>query len=521
MSLTKVKGAVFDGIANVLDYGADPTGATESTTAIDRALVERSHLYFPPGTYLQRERIWCNRNGIVLEGAGPGLVTLKIRDGDTTGFSQVDISSLTGDLYDINVYGMTLDGNKANIVDWPTGVNSGVSVLVRYNNLFAIYDTKLDSLICKDHPQNGVLIQGLAVDSDDAYRPYRTKVLNCHFVNNDKIGLAHFKASQGLVQGCYFRDNGHLGGENMTVDLWCHKTQVSDNQFMRHRGGTGNIGMDASGYVIISNNVIDNENYDTGIAEFNSGIALNAQKARSNDIVVEGNVIRNCLGYGIIRHDDRPAVDGGTGATPITPFTIHSGRIALDGDKGGNGNINDNVIVGSGLADILIEEGIGRLNVHDNKYDTLQCTDVNPGQVSLGAGEQTWIAKLSSAQNITMGAGATTVNFDTPVAERLAAVTANKATLVVPGWHSVTAQVRLSGLTAGTTVIVMTIVGPAGVLKEKTVTAGATAEDFALAYSGLLDLGDHYVQITATGGAGPAVVDITPAKTFFNGVNVG
>lgn len=55
MSLTKVSYSLINGASvNVLDFGADPTGATDSTTAIQNAV--NSHngfvsIYFPTGTY--------------------------------------------------------------------------------------------------------------------------------------------------------------------------------------------------------------------------------------------------------------------------------------------------------------------------------------------------------------------------------------------------------------------------------------------------------------------------------------
>lgn len=39
------------GVVNVLDYGADPTGATDSTSAINAAIAAGNHIYFPSGTY--------------------------------------------------------------------------------------------------------------------------------------------------------------------------------------------------------------------------------------------------------------------------------------------------------------------------------------------------------------------------------------------------------------------------------------------------------------------------------------
>lgn len=56
MSLTKVSFSMINGIAkNVVDYGADPSGVSNSTTAIQSAITDTASggaLYFPPGIYL-------------------------------------------------------------------------------------------------------------------------------------------------------------------------------------------------------------------------------------------------------------------------------------------------------------------------------------------------------------------------------------------------------------------------------------------------------------------------------------
>ena len=52
MALTKVTYALIDGApANVLDYGADPTGVADSATAINAAIAANGAVYIPFGTY--------------------------------------------------------------------------------------------------------------------------------------------------------------------------------------------------------------------------------------------------------------------------------------------------------------------------------------------------------------------------------------------------------------------------------------------------------------------------------------
>jgi polygalacturonase len=78
MSLTKVSYSMIQGAAvNVLDFGADPTGATDSRNAISLAFDEvlaGGTLYFPKGTYKVDSQIVKNATGPIEIYCEPGTV---------------------------------------------------------------------------------------------------------------------------------------------------------------------------------------------------------------------------------------------------------------------------------------------------------------------------------------------------------------------------------------------------------------------------------------------------------------
>lgn len=58
MALTKVSFSMIDGtVSNVLDFGADPTGTTDSTTAFQAAADTQKPVYIPGGSYLISDTI--------------------------------------------------------------------------------------------------------------------------------------------------------------------------------------------------------------------------------------------------------------------------------------------------------------------------------------------------------------------------------------------------------------------------------------------------------------------------------
>jgi parallel beta-helix repeat protein len=130
MSLTKVSYSMIQGaVFNVLDYGADPTGSADSTSAIQAAINAAqngvSTVYFPAGTYKTTGSIVVNRT-VNLVGAGAPCTTIKptagltgpcirygvIGDTPRPGSTACEITGLDLDGTD------TIDANASGIVTW-------------------------------------------------------------------------------------------------------------------------------------------------------------------------------------------------------------------------------------------------------------------------------------------------------------------------------------------------------------------------------------------------------------------
>lgn len=108
MSLTKVTYSMISGApANVLDFGADPTGLTDSQPAIDAALNSGAGaVYFPDGTYLINDTLDVP-NGVSL--FGENMMTTKIVAG--TGMADNIKLYLRGNQSVSDLY---IDGNFRN-----------------------------------------------------------------------------------------------------------------------------------------------------------------------------------------------------------------------------------------------------------------------------------------------------------------------------------------------------------------------------------------------------------------------
>lgn len=102
---------------NVLRYGADPSGSTSSTTAIQNAIDSNPDLvYFPPGTYLcQGLTASTNGQAFIADQANSALLQRN---------SAGDILSITAD--DVTVDSLNLRGEDGNILSGDNLVLNGV-----------------------------------------------------------------------------------------------------------------------------------------------------------------------------------------------------------------------------------------------------------------------------------------------------------------------------------------------------------------------------------------------------------
>ena len=141
MALTKVSYSMIQGApVNVLDFGADPTGVVNSSTAIANAIsalpAGGGVVTFPPGTYLGHINI--NRSNVRINGFGVTLVS----DG-TNPAIKIQIPSDT--LVNACVYGFTINGLNA--------ATHGVRI-VRATRVM------IDNLFIRNFNDHGVYITG-------------------------------------------------------------------------------------------------------------------------------------------------------------------------------------------------------------------------------------------------------------------------------------------------------------------------------------------------------------------------
>ena len=102
MSLTKATYSMIDGApANVLDFGADSTGSTDSTAAIQAAVDASLSVFFPAGTYLVAGSISLRTKSSLLG------YSATLRKSGNTATAMISASNVNSILID----GLNIDGN--------------------------------------------------------------------------------------------------------------------------------------------------------------------------------------------------------------------------------------------------------------------------------------------------------------------------------------------------------------------------------------------------------------------------
>jgi len=229
MALTKVTYSMISGApANVLDYGADPTGATSSVAAIQAAIDENPDgcVFFPVGTYLIDAQVDMD-TGVSLSGYG---ATLSI----TTASSSF-VYGATAVCGPHVVEGFTIQG------DGTTTLNRAV--------FHSVSGSQISGATYQDLYFDSVSF-GIYVNQESAGNNTAAKIVGCRFVNifdtsdgtisGRGLGVAFSGGLiagrpplRGLVDGCTFTNTGRhavyvSSGNTVTV---------SNNSFYEHRAG--------------------------------------------------------------------------------------------------------------------------------------------------------------------------------------------------------------------------------------------------------------------------------------------
>lgn len=209
MSLTKVSYSMIAGaVANVLDFGADPTGTTDSTTAIQAAidsLGTAGTVFIPKGTYKANGVVWKDRINIV----GDGKRATFLRS--TTANPLFTYTSVGTEQRGSLRY-MTIDGNSVGTIGVSlSGANRFYMEELEVTN-FTQFGMKILAASVWQLERSEIFNCVIGVSAGSDGRPGDlARIQDTRFQNNTKYGLIIQSGAVFTVAGCEFGSNGVIG----------------------------------------------------------------------------------------------------------------------------------------------------------------------------------------------------------------------------------------------------------------------------------------------------------------------
>lgn len=255
---------------NVLDYGADRTGATESTTALQAALnaCDSGTVYIPEGYYLTGTLVVPNDN-ITIKGDGKYLSTLKLKNEADAGDARGDLIYLAG-ADNVTIRDIGLDGNMSN----QTAIDSPGTVTANSVGVYA-----RDSVT--NTATNNLLIQ------------------DCYIHHFAQSGVIWYVGDGCTVEDCVVTYNGW--GDIEFYGTLPGTEQITKNGFILNNttGHTGNISIDVYGSsMTVQGNIILPMDGAYGTTDYPRGIQIEGATSwiTPTNILIKDNII-NGGGY--------------------------------------------------------------------------------------------------------------------------------------------------------------------------------------------------------------------------------
>lgn len=187
---------------NVLSYGADTTGVTDSTTAIQSAITAATNagsgtVFFPSGTYKISSALTIGVSSISLVGNGPSSTILSQTSTTANG---ITISSASG-LNDISITGIGITG---------PGSGSGIGITAIAN---------AGALRVERLTLANVIVTSMGSDGAQLTNCIMSRVDQCKFISNGAKGLHLEQGTTWRISNCWFTGNPNDRGfyANQTI----------------------------------------------------------------------------------------------------------------------------------------------------------------------------------------------------------------------------------------------------------------------------------------------------------------
>lgn len=317
MGLTKVSFSMVDGAAtSVLDYGADPTGASASDAAIQAALNASDDVYLAPGTFkitapftvASNKRLWGAGNGSTILDITADTICLRVTgSGVRLGYFSVTVSSGTHTVSGIEVGdGVTPAGRC--VIDSVSVDGAGLHGFeIRSGNLGNIHNCNASN--CGG---NGLNFGIESIDTNswtmDGYNEFSNNTLDgVHISGNNTANSSRAHQLNGIVSQNNGRYGVYVNSGQSIINAYCEASGTAD--FYIDTYGVGN-------QVSTTNGVVTDNGSGNLIVNYN------VQGDYSRQIAVNGVKFNAAAGYHTTDPNTLDQYDETTYTPTLTGFTL-------------------------------------------------------------------------------------------------------------------------------------------------------------------------------------------------------
>jgi hypothetical protein len=187
------QGAAYNALNAANGGGADPTGGSDSTTALQDTIgalpADGGTAFIPPGTYIYSTALNIPNGGVLLEGAGASGTEISQTSSSQHGIT----SSVTTGLYDLAVRKMTVNGPGASETDF-------------HGVYFDAASGNIESLVIEY-----ARIQYFGDDGIHLTGPINSSIRNCIVQHTGNNGISVVDGTSTNCDSVYVRSQAGIG----------------------------------------------------------------------------------------------------------------------------------------------------------------------------------------------------------------------------------------------------------------------------------------------------------------------
>ena len=203
MALTKVHQRMISGAsANVLDFGADPTGVADSKDPIQAALNSQDAVYFPAGTYRISGGLLYNSNNFIYGDGDASVIRLDNNTNANMFFPNItlgtEVSPTNVSVDNVSFKDICLDQNFTDPAQWSESIMTLVAVSAK--------NMVVENVHFKNPEGDCIYVSWSYGGQKSSVLPYDIDISNCRFSGNNinRNGISVVTGNQIRIIGNHF-----------------------------------------------------------------------------------------------------------------------------------------------------------------------------------------------------------------------------------------------------------------------------------------------------------------------------